>query len=92
TLLLEAYSWEYPNPRLLAKDIKQRLGTNFDVLPLVFSINGKAPTYKEIPREEVKEVPIEHPEYPISSLGVKWYGVPMISDMRLEIGGISYTA
>ncbi len=25
TLLLEAYSWEYPNPRLLAKDIKQRL-------------------------------------------------------------------
>lgn len=37
-------------------------------------------------------MPIEHPEYPISSLGVKWYGVPMISDMRLEIGGISYTA
>ena len=56
------------------------------------SIDGKAPIYKEIPREEVKEVPIEHPEYPISSLGVKWYGVPMISDMRLEIGGISYTA
>ncbi|MDU3877156.1 MAG: class I adenylate cyclase [Klebsiella aerogenes] len=25
TLLLEAYSWEYPNNRLLAKDIKQRL-------------------------------------------------------------------
>ena len=23
---------------------------------------------------------------------MKWYGVPMISDMRLEIGGISYTA
>ena len=67
-------------------------GTNYDVLPLVFSIDGKAPIYKEIPREEVKEVPIEHPEYPISSLGVKWYGVPMISDMRLEIGGISYTA
>ena len=50
------------------------------------------PVYKEIPKKEVKEVPIEHPEYPISSLGVKWYGVPMISDMRLEIGGISYTA
>jgi len=25
TLLLEAYSWEYPNTRLLAKEIKQRL-------------------------------------------------------------------
>ncbi|HHK5535518.1 TPA: nitric oxide synthase oxygenase [Bacillus mobilis] len=67
-------------------------GTNFDVLPLVFSVDGKEPVYKEIPKREVKEVPIEHPEYPISSLGAKWYGVPMISDMRLEIGGISYTA
>ncbi|MGN5653204.1 nitric oxide synthase oxygenase [Bacillus sp. Brlt_9] len=67
-------------------------GTNFDVLPLVFSIDGKTTVYKEIPKKEVKEVPIEHPEYPISSLGAKWYGVPMISDMRLEIGGISYTA
>ncbi|MEV5111880.1 nitric oxide synthase oxygenase [Bacillus sp. LBA3-1-1.1] len=67
-------------------------GTNFDVLPLVFSVDGKEPVYKEIPKKEVKEVPIEHPEYPISSLEVKWYGVPMISDMRLEIGGISYTA
>ncbi|MCC2463895.1 nitric oxide synthase oxygenase [Bacillus mobilis] len=67
-------------------------GTNFDVLPLVFSVDGKEPVYKEIPKKEVKEVPIEHPEYPISSLRAKWYGVPMISDMRLEIGGISYTA
>ncbi|ABS24145.1 nitric oxide synthase oxygenase [Bacillus cytotoxicus] len=67
-------------------------GTNFDVLPLVFSIDGQEPVYKEIPKEEVKEVNIEHPEYPFSSLRVKWYGVPMISDMRLEIGGISYTA
>ncbi|WP_144614772.1 nitric oxide synthase oxygenase [Bacillus cereus] len=67
-------------------------GTNFDVLPLVFSVDGKKTVYKEIPKKEVKEVPIEHPEYPISSLGAKWYGVPMISDMRLEIGGISYTA
>ncbi|PGM60420.1 nitric oxide synthase [Bacillus cereus] len=67
-------------------------GTHFDVLPLVFSIDGKEPVYKEIPKKKVKEVPIEHPEYPISTLEVKWYGVPMISDMRLEIGGISYTA
>ncbi|MGN4426600.1 nitric oxide synthase oxygenase [Bacillus cereus group sp. MYBK30-1] len=67
-------------------------GTHFDVLPLVFSVDGKGPVYREIPKKEVKEVPIEHPEYPISTLEVKWYGVPMISDMRLEIGGISYTA
>ena len=78
--------------QILSRTWLARRRYNFDVLPLVFSIDGKAPIYKEIPKEEVKEVPIEHPEYPISSLGVKWYGVPMISDMRLEIGGISYTA
>lgn len=67
-------------------------GTHFDVLPLVFSIDGNEPVYMPIPEEYVKEVPLEHPEYSFSSLEVKWYGVPMISDMRLEIGGISYTA
>lgn len=50
-------------------------GMNFDVLPLVFSVDGKEPVYKEIPKKEVKEASIEHPEYPISSLGAKWYGL-----------------
>lgn len=67
-------------------------GTHFDVLPLVFSVDGNDPVYMSVPKEYVKEVKIEHPDYPLSSLEVKWYGVPMISDMRLEIGGISYTA
>ncbi|MGX5373561.1 nitric oxide synthase oxygenase [Bacillus cereus] len=66
--------------------------SHFDVLPLVFSIDGGIPIYKQIPKEDVKEVIIEHPEYPIRSLGVRWYGIPIISSMRLEIGGISYTA
>ncbi|MES5953257.1 nitric oxide synthase oxygenase [Bacillus fungorum] len=68
------------------------LKTHFDILPLVFSIDGGVPIYKQIPKEDIKEVIIEHPEYPIASLGVRWYGVPIISSMRLEIGGISYTA
>lgn len=39
------------------------------------------------------EVPIEHPELScIATLGLRWYAVPMISDMTLEIGGIIYTA
>lgn len=67
-------------------------GSHFDVLPLVFSIDGQKPVYRIIPKEEVKEVKIEHPEYSFSTLGAKWYGVPIISDMRLEIGGISYSA
>ncbi|MGM9924303.1 MAG: nitric oxide synthase oxygenase [Bacillus sp. (in: firmicutes)] len=67
-------------------------GTQHDVLPLVVSVDGAAPIYKEIPRTLVKEVLICHPEYDFGSLQAKWYGVPIISDMRLEIGGIAYGA
>lgn len=67
--------------------------TPFDVLPLVISAQGMEPRWFDIPKELVLEVPIEHPEYPqLQELGIRWYGVPIVSDMRLEIGGISYTA
>jgi len=67
--------------------------TNFDILPLVIQINGKKPKLFEIPREIIVEVPIHHPDYPwFKELDLQWYAVPIISSMRLEIGGISYTA
>lgn len=66
--------------------------TDFDLLPLVISIDGNPPQYRTIPQEFVKEVTIVHPEYDFDPLQLKWYGVPIISDMRLEIGGISYQA
>lgn len=65
---------------------------DFDVLPLVFSIDGNEPVWYSIPSDLVKEVAIEHPDWPLHLLDLKWYAVPFISDMRLEIGGISYTA
>ncbi|MBM7651165.1 nitric oxide synthase oxygenase domain/subunit [Neobacillus cucumis] len=38
-------------------------------------------------------MPISHPHYKwFTNLELKWYAVPMISDMILEIGGITYTA
>lgn len=65
--------------------------TPFDILPLVIEEQGKKPKLYEIPKELVKEVPIKHPELDgLSKLGIKWYAVPIISDMRLEIGGIHY--
>ena len=65
----------------------------FDVLPLVIQMNNQPPQLREIPEELILEVGIEHPEYNwFSDLGLKWYAVPMISDMKLEIGGISYNA
>ena len=66
--------------------------TEFELLPLVFSINNGKIVSRSIPAKIVKEVPIEHPDLPIHVLNLKWYAVPIISSMRLEIGGISYSA
>lgn len=65
----------------------------FDVLPLVIQAGDEEPELFPLPGEEVMEVPIRHQDLPaFSNLNIKWYAVPIISDMRLEIGGISYTA
>ncbi|MFJ7934551.1 nitric oxide synthase oxygenase [Sporosarcina sp. NPDC096371] len=65
--------------------------TPFDILPLVIQETGKQPKLFEIPGEIIKEVPIIHPELDgVSQLNAKWYAVPIISNMRLEIGGIDY--
>ncbi|AXI00378.1 nitric oxide synthase [Sporosarcina sp. PTS2304] len=74
----------------------ERLGwvgahTPFDVLPLVIQEHGKAPELFELPTDCVKEVPISHPEiHGVDELNMKWHAVPIISNMRLEIGGIDY--
>lgn len=67
-------------------------GTPYDVLPLVIQVDEGAPQWYEIPRPLVMEVPITHPRLDFSSLNLRWYGVPIISGMALEIGGIVYTA
>ncbi|MCH5586056.1 nitric oxide synthase oxygenase [Shimazuella sp. AN120528] len=71
----------------------QGSGGSFDILPLVIQINGDNPQYFPIPSDIITEVAIEHPSYTeIKELHIKWYAVPIISDMRLEIGGINYVA
>ncbi len=68
-------------------------GTPFDVLPLVIKLPGQAPQLFELPANLVLEVPLSHPDFRwFADLGLKWHAVPVISNMRLEIGGISYTA
>ncbi|GAC1360725.1 MAG: nitric oxide synthase oxygenase [Ktedonobacteraceae bacterium] len=65
----------------------------FDVLPLVIQMPDQPPRMFELPRDAILEVPLSHPEYDwFAHLGLKWHALPVISDMRLEIGGISYTA
>ena len=65
----------------------------FDVLPLVIQMNENPPKLVEIPETLLLEVPIRHPHYNwFEDLNLKWYAVPIISEMMLEIGGITYTA
>lgn len=68
-------------------------GTHFDILPLVIQTKQNIPQWFHIPEDIVLEVPIVHPEYPaFEDLQLKWYALPIISDMKLEIGGLEYTA
>ncbi|UYO05307.1 nitric oxide synthase oxygenase [Paenibacillus sp. PSB04] len=68
-------------------------GTPYDVLPLVIQGGKGGPELFPIPPELVMEVPITHPDMPaFAELGLRWYAVPIISDMELVIGGIRYTA
>ena len=65
--------------------------TAFDVLPLVIQVDGDQPRWFEIPEEKIERVPIAHPEFPwFAEMKLQWYAVPIISDMLLEIGGITF--
>lgn len=62
-------------------------GTNFDVLPLVIQVNNQPPKIFNIPDSYILEVPFRHPEMDwFQDLHLKWYAVPMISSMKLEVG------
>jgi nitric-oxide synthase, bacterial len=68
----------------------QGAGTPYDILPIV--IQDEKPHFFELPKEAVMEVELKHPEIPrFADLQAKWYAVPIISEMKLEIGGVSYT-
>jgi nitric-oxide synthase len=68
-------------------------GTQFDVLPLAIQFPGKPPRLFELPADAVVEVPIVHPSFGwFAGLGLKWHAVPALCGMRLEIGGVNYTA
>jgi nitric-oxide synthase len=68
-------------------------GTAFDVLPLVVQDGSAPPQLFDVPRDAVFEVPLTHPEYPwFAELGLRWHANPAISNLSLEIGGLSYPA
>ncbi|XP_005402830.1 PREDICTED: nitric oxide synthase, inducible isoform X1 [Chinchilla lanigera] len=63
----------------------------FDVLPLVLQADGRDPELFEIPPDLVLEVPMEHPKYEwFQELGLKWYALPAVANMLLEVGGLEF--
>jgi len=65
----------------------------FDILPLVVETLEEGPRMFQLPSRVVHEVPLEHPELRwFADLGLRWHAVPVISNNRLLIGGVSYPA
>jgi nitric-oxide synthase len=66
-------------------------GTAFDLLPLVVQIGDAAPQVFPIPPGLALEVPLRHPQFPwFEGLGLRWYALPAVSDMALDLGGVVY--
>ena len=67
----------------------QPQGRRFEVLPLLIEVGGRAELFP-LPPQAVQEVAITHPDCPgIGALGLRWHALPVISDMRLDLGGMS---
>jgi nitric-oxide synthase len=68
-------------------------GSAFDVLPLLISTPDEPVRWFDVPHELVGAIPLEHPDYAwFIDLGLEWHAVPAVSNMNLEIGGVTYPA
>ncbi|MFI9008573.1 nitric oxide synthase oxygenase [Actinosynnema sp. NPDC053489] len=65
----------------------------FDLLPLVVETAHEGVRLFAVPPDVVHEVLLEHPELPwFGRLGLRWHAVPVITNTRLVIGGVTYPA
>ncbi|KQT35266.1 hypothetical protein ASG29_03945 [Sphingomonas sp. Leaf412] len=63
----------------------------FDLLPVTIRDERGARHAFELPAATAREVTIAHPTLPgLRDLGLRWYGVPSVTNMVLSIGGIDY--
>ncbi|ALG13388.1 hypothetical protein AOZ06_46845 [Kibdelosporangium phytohabitans] len=71
----------------------QGCGGAFDRLPVLLCDSQGRLTCHVMPPEVSPDVLITHPGYPwFADLGLRWYAYPTVSDMRMEIGGVTYPA
>ncbi|MGH3487183.1 MAG: nitric oxide synthase oxygenase [Actinopolymorphaceae bacterium] len=67
-------------------------GTAFDVLPLIVSTPDEGVVWFDLPADCVLEVHLSHPDYPwFADLGLRWHALPAVTNMSLEVGGLSYS-
>ncbi|XP_055659936.1 nitric oxide synthase, endothelial isoform X3 [Falco peregrinus] len=68
-------------------------GGRFDVLPLLLQGPDEPPELFPLPPELVLEVPLQHPTLEwFGELGLRWYALPAVSNMLLEVGGLEFPA
>ena len=61
--------------------------------PIVIQKRGEAPRVYPPPTAQAMEVPITHPQFSwFADMGLKWYVIPVLSDMNLRMGGIDFAA
>ena len=66
-------------------------GTQFDFLPMLISGSDGQPRYYDLPDRLCMEVKIRHPTIEaITNLGLKWFGLPGVSSMMFECGGLQF--
>ena len=78
----------------LAHDLGWRgPGSAFDILPIIIQIGDRSPRWFELPRDSVLEVELSHPRHKdLAALGLRWFAVPAVSGMALDVGGVQYSA
>ena len=71
---------------------KKENRTAFDYLPIIIQLPDSQPRLFEIPPEIILDVSLSHPRYEwFEELGLKWYALPAVCNMSLDLGGIQYT-
>lgn len=80
TRIAQSMGWEPPEPR-----------GQFDLLPVLLRDGAGRRHMFEVPAGLQREVPIRlDGANAFNALGLRWYAVPIVSDMILTIGGIDY--
>lgn len=81
TQIAQTLGWQAPSP-----------ATHFDLLPWIIQVGDRLELH-EIPRDLRHEVTLRHPKLSaLERLGLKWYPIPVLSDMILATGDMSFSA